>query len=647
MIRLHIAAFFLIALIGLTVYGAILGAPFQLDDNDFVLDNPVIKNLANVTDMWNYTPRKFLTFLTFACNYAFGKNDPFGYHLVNLFLHIMTAYFLYGILSVLSSLPAVQSKGRAPFVVALFGALIFLVHPIQTESVTYIWQRSTVLSAFFYLASFFMYVTGRASRRPWYYGIALVLFITGFFAKGDIVMLPCAIILCEILFFNVSWGSLRKILVKSWPILAVIALGALLNLAAINTGLKNEFFFSGTGDIPRGIYLLTQFRVVVRYLALVLVPLGQNVDHYVVLASHGFFEPRTLVSLALVTAAIIAAIFLFRRNYRVAAFGILLFFINLIPTSSIFPLSTVMFEHRLYLPMMGFSIFLSSLVMDAITSRIFRNIAMSVILAALCFLTMARNTLWCSPTRLLEDAVMKSPLNARPHLMLGAVYYKLGNTDRARQLFERAIALSPRYPDPYNNLGLIFMDRGDTAGAERAFRKALLLNESFSEPYINLAHLAVSMGDYDSAERLLKRSLRYRLSDKALTNLGTICFLTGRGKDAEMFFRSALRVNPESNTALYNLGNLYASENKYTDAVTMYETALRIKPDMVDAYSNLGIVAYRMNDLQRAADSLRKAVLLSPQRPDIYEKLATVYDALGNKEKAVRCRKRALAFMKH
>jgi len=587
MIRRNIVAFLIIAAVGGLLYGNILNAPFQLDDNDLILDNPAYKNIHDVRALWDYTPRKFITSVTFSLNYALAKHDPYGYHLVNVLLHIMTAFLVWRLFSVLCALPILKGRiaHKDGVILSMFGALIFLAHPLQTESVTYIWQRSTVLSGVFFFSAILMYLKGRISGRSLYFAASAFTFLIGFFAKGDVVALPLTIILLEACFFRDPAAKVRKILFMVLPVLALVLILMAFNLENINKWMKNAAFFSGTADIGRLTYMLTQLRVITRYLSLLFIPLGQNVDHYFTL-SRSLFEPACFLSFLSIVLIVLLAVRLFRPN-RIASFGIFFFLISLIPTSSVFPLRTVIFEHRLYIPMAGFSVFLSSILCGVVSDRRIRHIVMILILLAFGYLTVARNTLWCSETALLEDAVNKAPLNARPQLMLGAVYYKHGESEKAEKAFERAIFLAPDYPDPYNDLGLIYLDRGDLDKAGSLFNRAIHLRKDFVDPYINLVHVLVPRGDYDGAMTILKKSLEYKLSDKAYSNLGNIYIIKNMEKDAETAFREAIAINPESYIAWYNLANIYAARKDYAKAVEFYRSALRIKPDFPEANNNL------------------------------------------------------------
>ena len=180
--KCNIVAICLVFIIGFLLYTSILNSPFQLDDHDLITKNLVLKDIKIVQNIWDYTPRKFITLYTFALNYHFSKNNPFSYHLVNVIIHLINAILVYWLMLLLLR---ANVNPAYKWQIALIGSLIFLVHPVQTESVTYIWQRATILSATFYLSSIVLYLLGRIKSKRAYFLLSFAVFITGFFAKGD------------------------------------------------------------------------------------------------------------------------------------------------------------------------------------------------------------------------------------------------------------------------------------------------------------------------------------------------------------------------------------------------------------------------------------------------------------------------------
>ena len=195
---------FIIFSLGLAIYANIFTAPFHFDDYDFVVNNPAIKNIFDISRLWSvnnyHSKTKLITFLTFSINYAQGGDNAFIYHVTNVLLHICAAIFVYFLVLKLCLTPAIKNSNiqdrRESF--ALFASLLFLVHPLQTQTVTYIWSRSEIVSTIFCLSSIHLYLKGRLQQKIFYFIAAFVVFFVGIFSRGNIIILPLLLLLFEL-----------------------------------------------------------------------------------------------------------------------------------------------------------------------------------------------------------------------------------------------------------------------------------------------------------------------------------------------------------------------------------------------------------------------------------------------------------------
>ena len=543
-----------IFLLGMILYANILHSPFQFDDQGLLLENPYLRNIPNLLKHWDGDARKFITILTFAINYYLGGENTFGYHLLNVLLHIGTAFLLYRNILLLFFTPALSRtilfSQKEYF--TLFVSLIFVAHPLQTESVTYIWQRSEVLSGFFYLLAFLLYLMGRVQKRKIYFIVSFLIFYTGLFVKGIIISLPLLIILTEISFFNLQRKT--KIRIVFYSLLFLISLAVIWYSHELISILRKIYIPFVVGcDYPYVYkeYVLTEFEAILLYLKLSFIPWGQNLDHGLVIAQ-SFFEPTVFLSFLGVMLVLTVALYSFKKQ-RLLSFGIFWFFIYLAPTLLVISAKPdAMWEHRVYLSIAGFAIFFVTFLYLVISYSRVRNIILIGVILIFSELTVARNSFWQSPIALMEDTIRKSPYCARPHVILGTLYYKEGSVNKAFNLFKKAIALNPDYPEAYNNLGLIYMQRGDLAAAKNLFKKAIGLREGFATPYLNLAHIAIAMGNFSEAENLLNQSLKAQVTDKAYVGLGKIYKNKKRFEAAEEYFKKAIEINPARKTAHFN-----------------------------------------------------------------------------------------------
>lgn len=369
----HLLAIGLIAVVALAAYSNSFYVPFHFDDRPNILQNPNIQMRVFgwdglkqfVSNTYEVSIRVF-SYFTFALNYYFGGVDVFYYHLVNFIIHVAAGIFLYWFLILTFNLPGLKEKyGPISYKVALFTGLIFVVHPIQTQSVTYIVQRMTSMAGMFYLLSMVLYIKGRlasGNRRYVYFGGAGLTYLLGIFSKENAAILPIFVLLYEFYFFqNLTIGPKGK---KAFLTVAIIV--GLIALAGLAVWGKRYYELIIEGykirDFTLGERVLTQFRVVLYYLTLLAYPHPSrlNLDYDFPVSKTIFDPPTTLVSILIIAGLIGYSIWTAQKR-PVLSFCILWYFGNLVIESSIFPLEMV-YEHRLYLPSVSpiliFSLFL-------------------------------------------------------------------------------------------------------------------------------------------------------------------------------------------------------------------------------------------------------------------------------------------------
>ena len=371
----HLIAIGLIVTVALIVYSNTFSVPFLFDDRPNIVQNPNIqinvfswdRIAAFVTNTYRESIRVF-SYFTLALNYYFGQFNVLGYHVVNLFIHIVTGILVYGFLLLTFRLPSLREKyGAVSYRAALFAGLIFISHPVQTQSVTYIVQRMASLGAMFYLLAFVLYIKGRCARgktRFFYFGGGALSYLLGIFSKENVIILPFFIALYEFYFFErLDVGAKGKKIIFA-------LLGALVVLGACGLLIWGRRYYGviiegyKTRNFTLTERVLTQFRVVLYYLTLLAYPHPSRLilDYDFPISKTILDPPTTLISILIVFGLIVYSFWVARKR-PLRSFFILWYFGNLLIESSIFPLEMV-YEHRLYLPSVGpFALFSLGIVM--------------------------------------------------------------------------------------------------------------------------------------------------------------------------------------------------------------------------------------------------------------------------------------------
>jgi tetratricopeptide (TPR) repeat protein len=570
--------FLLIALTALLVYSNTFHAPFLIDDNLYILDNSDIRSLRNFLDI---SGTRYVTHLTFALNYAVGGYSTFGYHIVNIVIHTINGFLVYQLV-VLTFITPVMARAavdsRLKYFIAMSSALVFISHPIQTQAVTYITQRFASLATLFYLLSLVLFVRWRISNgtlnpslRTIIYIVSVVSTVLAMKTKEIAFTLPFIVVLYEFTFFN-DKTQIKKRLLYIIPFVLTSAIIPLTLFAPefglsesgyrVTEEIRNLQIRDFTTISPHD-YLITQFRVVMTYLRLLILPVNQHMD-YDYPMYHSIFEPEVLLSFLFLSALFGSALYLFMQSRKgknfyglLVSFGVIWFFITLSVESSVIPIKDVISEQRLYLPSVGVILaFTTSLcyVFDVVKNMLGREASLdrlrwaviSVIVVTLSVAAYMRNNVWGDELRFWLDEVKKSPDDHIVRNNLGDTYNNRGQLEEAMEEFQKALALEPHHPEAHNNLGTVYGKKG--------------------------------------------------LLDMAALE-----------------FKAALRARPYFAKAHYNLGLTYFKQNRLDEAIEEYKLTLKFKPDLVEARFNLGI-AYKKKGLKKQAiKELEKYLRLNPR----------------------------------
>ena len=647
-------------------YHNTLSAPFQYDDEVVILDRKLHDPL-DVSAVAKFNPARFLVNWSFAWQWKIWQRSTFPYHLVNVLLHLACGVLVSLVLYELLQSPYAQRFPRDGILgwLPLFGALIFLAHPVQTQAVSYVVQRYVPASAFCYLAAVFCYMRGRRTA-PHEYAIlwmvgAGVAAALGLGCKEIIVTLPLALALIEGLFY----GGFRR---------AVPVLGAFGSLGVMAVAIKLRGA-SSLSELSGGVmrilappslpfdgldYLRSEMYVLLRYLRLLILPYGQTLDHDVPI---DVGETSTLSIISAVGVACVVGIAILcvfgsiwiqraRREegpkasigkkasekgsdapllLRLIGFSILWFFATLALESSIIPIIDLCIEHRLYLAVLGLAVVIVCVARGvemgarwligqdwerSDLARMALPIALAILVAFYAGLAHQRNIVWKSWVALWMDATRKSPAKAKAWHNLGTAFERHSQLPKALCCYSRAIQIFPNYSSAFANLGWVQSRLGQKARENGDEDRA---NEHFT--------LAVEA---------CKRSVALDASSRAAWNFLGVAFARLRDHQAaEAAYQRALDIEFESPDVNNNMGSVLVDQGRHAEAIPYLERAIASSPGFLPALSNLGLAYHKSGFDGSAVVILERALGKRPKEARLRLLLAKVFKTMGQAEKAV------------
>ena len=519
------------------VYSPALNGPFLFDDTHlpYMLPNFWVLPLRD----WIRGPRPLLMFSYWLNFKAAGNESTFGYHFVNLALHFLNGALIYlAIRKVLGWVGAVKFSRE---ILAVFAAGLFLLHPIQTESVTYVASRSETLSLTFLLGAFVVFLYRKTEAVGAGTAIAiLMLFGAAVFSKEHTAVLPALLLLTDYYWYpGFSFGGIRRNWKLYVPIVIGAALGAAFVLRYIGAGGTAGFQMK---DLTWYQYFFTQCRAIWDYVRMFLLPVGQNLD-YDFSFSHSLLEHGAIFGL-IGLIAVSAAAWIYRRKFPLASYGWFTFVILLAPTSSFVPIRDPIAERRLYLPFIGLLFIAVDFLRRWKTGRATLVTVLGVVLMAEAALTYQRNELWGSAVEIWKDTADKSPRKVRPAFQLAFAYYQARNCGAAVDEFAKAAQIEPPTFDLLVDWALAY----DCAGRP------------------------------DDALAKLKQAASITPNAHVYSQIGMEYGKTGKYPEAMDALAMAERLNPRFAMTYVYRGNIYEVQKNAGAAAQEYRHALALDP---------------------------------------------------------------------
>lgn len=603
-------AFGLLFVIVFTIYSNTFDASWHLDDYANITMNKrlhltdlktesLLKTLYADPDGGNKLNKMYrpVACLTLALNWYLGRENVTGYHIVNIAIHIFCTFFLFLTVMAFYDTPRLKSKFRNDaYFVALLSAVLWAVNPIQTQAVTYIVQRMASLAALFYITGIYFYLKGRnAGQLKYaflYYTGCTFVFLLAIGSKENTIILPLALILIEILFYqDLTLPETRK------KICWVLIIGGL--LIAIGGSLfflpPNPFAFLQGYDnrsFSMSERLLTEPRVITFYLSQIFYPIANrfSIEHDF-LVSSSLFKPWTTLPAIIFLICLITSGIIQMKKRPFISLAVLFFFLNHLIESTIFPLELV-FEHRNYLPslflFLPVSVGLKKMVDNYQRKKRFIYLIISAfivcLLTAVSLGTYTRNFVWASEKTLWQDTIKKAPNRARPFINIASKHFeKIGDFDKAFFLFQKALELDSSTPRYYkslclNNMAVIYSKWKRFEEAIPLFQEAIKNNPKYGTAQYNLLVALLNMGKWDLALEHSEKLIQSYSESDYFNLKGAILLNQGRLKEALICFKQSLYLNAGDWKTYLGLGVAYSMLGEVKKAEHFMVIASRINP---------------------------------------------------------------------
>jgi len=584
----------------LAAYGNSFWGPFIFDDLASIPENSHIRHLWPLWDTLqapHATTAKGrpLVCFTLALNYAVGGLEVWGYHAVNVGIHLFSAFVLFGIVrrtlegQRLGERFSPHASGLAAVV-----ALCWAVHPLQTESVTYIIQRTELLMGLFFLLTLYCVIRGHNSpRRLWWHTAAVACCALGMGSKEVAVVVPVIVLLYDRIFLARSWSELRQ---ERWGLYAGLAATWLILIPLVIAS-KGR---GGTPDIAIVLswdYAQNQFWAIGHYLRLAFWSDRLCLDY----GSQSVVPRSWIVAGAIVVSSLVAATAWALARAPSLGFLGAWFFLILAPTSSVLLIRTEMAaERRMYLPLAA--VIMLSVIAAwnalAVLSRRFgwtraaRGAACfalsALIVVALTWRTAQRNKDYSSAVAIWTDTIHQQPGNVRAWNNLGYAYMKAGQLNSSIATYQHAIDLLPTYALTHLNLGAARIVQGRYNDAIAHLSKALRLRPDDADAHNELGVALRQLGDRSQAIVHFRAAIRAQPDHAyAHANLGILLADLGQFDEALLELQATRRLLPDRPEIPYKLGLLLSNRGRYAEACANFAEALRLKPDFEQARQNL------------------------------------------------------------
>jgi protein O-mannosyl-transferase len=646
-LKIYPAIFLFFSLTFLIYFPAIEG-DFIWDDDAYVSENEQLKNKDGFQNIWlkpGATPQYYpLVFTSFWLEYRLWGENTTGYHIVNMLLHASSALLLWRLFILLS----VPGAGLA--------SLIFLMHPVNVESVAWITERKNVLSGLFYLASLSFYLKFLQievspskkeipkNKNEFFYALSILLFLLAMFSKTVTVTLPAVILL-------IIWW--KKDSIKLNDILRVTPF-LLLGFILARLTLVTEKVVVGTQGAEWDFSFAERFIIAGKalwfYLYKLVLPLNLAFS-YPKWSIDSSVVSNYLPSLAFLSL-IIGLWFLRNKLGKTPLVAILFFAGTLFPALGFFDVYPMRYsfaaDHFQYLACIGpIALFASSLTTLAEPDR-FKSYFLPAFSITLLFvlglLTWQQTHIYENKEVLWRDTLSKNPGSWMAYSNLGKELEKQEKQEQAFELYRKAVALNPNSSEVQYNLGGAYHKKGDLDLAISAYKRSLELNPAYYSTYKNLASVLAEQGKLEEALLYARKCLSLKADHiPGMVTLGNILEEMGLLNEALAYYKQALELDANFFENHLNLANVLYGIGNIAEALPHFKKAIALNPESVEAHYNLGNIYGQQGHLEKAQKSFEKAISLDGKLPLPYYGLGIIHQSTGGNSKAITAFKKALS----
>lgn len=626
----------LIIFVSALLYINSLSNTFVYDDVYIITENYFIKSLGNLPKLFqrdylflsgelSYRP---VVTLTYFIDYAIWQLNPLGYHLTNIILNTINVFLFYCLIKSISK----------KHIVSVLATLLFLSHPLLTETVNAVCYREDILASIFFLLAFIFFIKVRVpfskkeislqqtnTRFIFYYFLSCASYCLALFSKEMAITLPILLVLFDLLYLrqdsmkalSTSPRSIR--VARRVPFYAGYIVVAGFYLFIRFVAFKN--LFKTITVSPSNVVTMT--KVVASYIKLLFIPLNLNADYCV---PYSRYLSLSFILSALFIASAVIIIIRFHRHNKPITFFTLWFFITLLPVLGIIPIGNIMAERYLYIPIMGFCGVTGCISANYLSQRKGLPIVVGTILLGMQIGVVYRNGVWQDDSTLWSYTYNREPNSARACSNLGNTWFKNQRYEDAIHLYKRSLAFPYSYPFIHYNLAVAYEKVGQVDKAIEAYKASITRHNDNTLAYTNLGTIYHKQGLYDMAIEAYKQALTnnpyFPLSHN---NLGNTYERIGDSEKALAEYREALKIDDTYADAHNNLGAVYLKKGIPDKALVEFQKATQLNPDHRDAHYNLGIAYAGKGLYGEAIHELNLAIKYNPTDYSAYRDLGILY----------------------